>query len=457
MTDSVLRIVYLQAENVKRLKAVRIRPDKTLVRIEGQNAAGKSSVLDAIAAALGGGKWNPDKPIREGTRKAKVLIDLDEIVVERRWTATGTYLGITSKSGATLPSPQAVLDKLMGDLTFDPLGFIQMKPADQVSQLKRLAGLDFDELDAQRAALFTDRTNVNRDGKAADARVGTPANKPQSLEPIDTSKLAADYSAALEHNRKRDAMLQLATNAESEIGYAAQRSNDIATQIAECDAQHKRRCDDLQEQLRAAEGQYETRCLQLQEHLCEAQSQEKQHIDNSARLKGEVDAVKPIEVANLGDQMEHAKGLNEAIAAHQEYERRRKEADLLAASAAELTEKIEALDTQKQETLAAAKFPVDGLTFDADGVSFKGIPLTQASSAEQLRIGVAIGLAQKPRARIMLCRNGSLLDNDSLQQLHDIAEEFDAQVFVERVAEEASPNAVFIEDGEVVETADATP
>ena len=48
--ETSLRIISLEAENVKRLKAVRIRPDKTVVMIEGKNEAGKSSVLDAIAA-----------------------------------------------------------------------------------------------------------------------------------------------------------------------------------------------------------------------------------------------------------------------------------------------------------------------------------------------------------------------------------------------------------------------
>jgi hypothetical protein len=419
MTDSVLRIVYLQAENVKRLKAVRIRPDKTLVRIEGQNAAGKSSVLDAIAAALGGSKWNPDKPIREGAKKAKVVVDLDEIVVTRHWTPTRTYLDVIPKGGgpgSELPSPQAVLDKLMGDLTFDPLGFILMKPADQVSQLKRLAGLDFDKLDEQRAALFADRTAVNRDGKAAEARVGTLVSKPANMEPINTSKLAADYEKAMEHNRRHERLVQAAKDAETSAD------------------ESERRCQELQDELSKAQA---TR-MQLQD---------------LAQLKArELNAVKLLAVGSLSEQMGKAETHNDAIVAYHGYEQRQKEADLLAASSGDLTERIEKLDEQKQTMLAEAKFPVKGLTFDAAGVSFKGIPLSQASSAEQLRIGVAIGLAQKPRARIMLCRNGSLLDDKSLQLLHDIAEEFDAQVFVERVAEEASPNAVFIEDGEVCET-----
>lgn len=62
------KIVRLTAENVKRLVAVEIRPnpDGNLVIVGGRNAAGKSSVLDAIMFALAGKKALPAKPIREG-------------------------------------------------------------------------------------------------------------------------------------------------------------------------------------------------------------------------------------------------------------------------------------------------------------------------------------------------------------------------------------------------------
>lgn len=459
MKNDVLRIVYLEAENVKRLKAVRIRPDKTLVRIEGQNAAGKSSVLDAIAAALGGGKWNPDEPIRKGAKKARVVVDLDEIRVVRHWTPTRTYLDVTPKGGgpgSELSSPQAVLDKLVGDLMFDPLGFIQMKPVDQVAQLKRLAGLDFEDLDVERAALFTERTGVNRDGKAADTRAGTPVSKPKSLEGIDTGKLAADYEAALEHNRRHDGMIQAAKAAEVEVAHAERQRQETQKQVPEADAEYTRRAEEIQEQLVTLGRQYKEQCEQLTEQVRESEEQHKRKVEDSARLKREADAAKVIEVGSLGEQMEQAKRHNDAIGAYQGYMERRAEADKLAKQSDELTAKIDSLDDEKRTTLSEAKFPVEGLSFDADGVAFNGIPLSQASSAEQLRIGVAIGLAQKPRARIMLCRNGSLLDEASLQALHDVAVEFDAQVFVERVAEEASPSAVFIEDGEVVEPETAT-
>ena len=54
MDPKPLTILQLQASNVKRLRAVNIRPDGQVVVLGGKNGAGKSSVLDAITYALAG-------------------------------------------------------------------------------------------------------------------------------------------------------------------------------------------------------------------------------------------------------------------------------------------------------------------------------------------------------------------------------------------------------------------
>ena len=143
-TEPTMRIVELRANNFKRLKAVRIKPCGNLVRIEGRNAQGKSSVLDAIEAALGGARHSPEVPIRNGTNKATIIADLGELIVERTFTTKGgPALEVRTKDGVPQKSPQAILDKLLGDLGFDPEGFVRLKPADQLLELKRLVGLDF--------------------------------------------------------------------------------------------------------------------------------------------------------------------------------------------------------------------------------------------------------------------------------------------------------------------------
>jgi predicted ATP-dependent endonuclease of OLD family len=47
-----MKIIRLNVNNFKRIKAVEIRPNGAVVSVRGRNSAGKSSVLDSIAAAV---------------------------------------------------------------------------------------------------------------------------------------------------------------------------------------------------------------------------------------------------------------------------------------------------------------------------------------------------------------------------------------------------------------------
>lgn len=63
-----IKINALEIENVKRVKAVAFEPTENgLTIIGGRNGQGKTSVLDSIAWALGGGKFEPSEPRREGS------------------------------------------------------------------------------------------------------------------------------------------------------------------------------------------------------------------------------------------------------------------------------------------------------------------------------------------------------------------------------------------------------
>ncbi len=62
-----VKISSLELENVKRIRAVQIVPTADgLTVIGGRNGQGKTSVLDAIAWALGGNKLRPQNPNRDG-------------------------------------------------------------------------------------------------------------------------------------------------------------------------------------------------------------------------------------------------------------------------------------------------------------------------------------------------------------------------------------------------------
>ena len=114
----------------------------------------------------------------------------------------------------------------------------------------------------------------------------------------------------------------------------------------------------------------------------------------------------------------------------------------------ELSDGIGDLDREKADAIQGATYPLEGLTVDDKGVLLHGLPLEQASSAEQLQCSVAIGLALNPELRVLLVRDGSLLDEDSLRLLTEMAEGADAQVWLETVSDGGDVGIV-IEDGTV--------
>ena len=195
-----MKIIKLQSENVKRLKAVEINPDENLIIIGGNNAQGKTSVLDSITMALSGKGSIPVQPIRKGEKSAKVVCELDDLIVTRTFTATGGSLIVASKDGAKYSSPQAMLDKLVGKLTFDPLRFSRMAPRDQSAQLKALVGLNFSQQDQERKRLYDLRTAINLECVELKARFeAIPVHPDAPKQEVSVSKLVQELQLSLIH------------------------------------------------------------------------------------------------------------------------------------------------------------------------------------------------------------------------------------------------------------------
>jgi hypothetical protein len=80
-----------------------------------------------------------------------------------------------------------------------------------------------------------------------------------------------------------------------------------------------------------------------------------------------------------------------------------------------------------------------------------GVPLEQASAAESLRASMAIAIAMNPDFPVALIRDGSLLDENSLRLVEEMAAEKNCQVWVERVGE-GEECSVIISEGVIKES-----
>ena len=430
-SDQSYKIVELRTENVKRLKAVNITPEGGIVEITGENGNGKSSVLDSIYWNLAGQKEIQSQPIRIGEEKAKTELTLSGGLTIRRTFnrqedgSFTTALVVETEEGARFQKPQDILNKMVGDLSFDPLEFTRKKPADQFEILKDFVpGFDFEAEARDRKRAFDARTDVNRrirELKSQAAGISFPDDTPE--EEIDVSALTDELQDLGAYNA------------------------DIETRKG-----NRQRVSDEADRLEIEAKQLDDRAIELRRQADELDEQAKEK-----RLAAQERRAKLLDAGPLPDPKDPSLvrvKIDEATATNTAVSLKRRLGELivqvtdLESEADALTKAIDESDVRKSNAIAKAAMPVPGIGFGDGCVTLNGVPFDQASSAEQLRAAVGLTMAANPRLRVIIIRDGSLLGAAAMRILSEMAVTHDFQVWVETV-ESDRPGAIIIEDGMV--------
>lgn len=438
MEKPVTVIIKLVASNFKRLRGVEITPDGALVQITGDNDQGKSSVLDAISALIEGAEHIQAEPIRKGWDKARIYAELGEgdkvsLIVQRKFTANNRVgtLSVETPDGARLPSPTAVLNAFMGVLGFDPLEFSRMKPEEQYDALRRAVPLeeDIDHLDQLNAGDFGRRTDINREAKTLRAQAeGIRVEEGLPEELLDTSALVDELQMANETN----------ANVERERQRRVVRRRDVDRKLEQ--AEHDR-----------------GRIRRLEQEIEALRASVQEAVDGSDEILRELaelpELPPPLDLQAIRAKLPAAEETNRKIAQRERRKQLEAEAEAKEAAALDLTQAMEARTKVKEEAIAKAKMPVEGLGFGRDSkgngvVLMDGVPFDQSSTSKQIRVGVAIAMAANPKLRVILIREGSLISEPNLAILAEIAREHGFQIWVERVDTSGTVGFV-IEDGAV--------
>lgn len=397
-----MRIIRLEAENIKRLKAVDITPEGDLVVIGGDNGQGKTSVLDAIWVALAGpSKDRNPEMLRQGAESGHVTLDLGELIVHRTWKGDTTTLKVTTPDGAAFSGPQRKLDELLGTLSFDPLAFTRMAPKAQVKTLLDLLELPFDpeEIREHRKAAYDERTAVNRLAESLKGALAQADLDSLPTEPIDVDGTRAEL-------KELQAQAAALRTMEGEYAESVRKHEHARQQVAEA----KKAYDYAQMLLASWEDTTTEAQMRLSTFSFDAE---------------------------LGERLESA--LDSAARHNALYERRsalestKSNYETTLAQSAVLSEQIAFFDEMLAQGLKDATLPIDGLAFGDDGVTYNGIPFVQCSGAEQLRVSAAMAMALNPTIRVMRIEDGSLLDASNMEVLAEMATENDFQIWIERV------------------------
>lgn len=418
-----MKIVQLNAENIKRLVAVEIRPDGNLVEITGKNGQGKTSILDAIWWALDTNKVVQSKPVHEGAESGFVKLDLGEYVVIKKFKVkedgeVTISLTVQNKDGFKAGSPQELLKSFIGNLTFDPLAFTRMKETDQVVALRGLVpGYDFAADDKANKADFDARTDVNRTIRDLKARIeAIEVSGDESEVHVDASTLMAELQSAMDHNSSLD------------------------TEVAKRE-RHNERVSQLKQQIQ--EKRQEIKRIEDSISATEDAVRDLEHDADFFDDVGEKIDLEPIR-----QRVESSEEVNRRVARRKQRSELAGELKSTEEKSAKLTKAIDDRKAAAAKAVRDAKLPVDGLELTEDAVLLNGQPFNQGSDAEQLRVSIAVAGAMNPKLRVIRVRDGSLLDADSMAVLTKYAEDNDLQVWVETVSS-GRETAVVIEDGRV--------
>jgi chromosome segregation ATPase len=429
-----MKILELRAENYKKIKVVEIKPDPTLNILSGANAAGKSSVLDAIWSALDVAEMKrataTTEPIRQGQEKATVMLDLGDYKVTRSWTKTGSTVTVEGAGGAVYKSPQALLDGLIGKISLDPLAFAAADDKKQRETLLSFVkiGIDLEKNKIERDAVFAGRTQVNREIKALE-------NVIAAMPPVPAGTPEAETSAAEVIKAQQDAAAMARENERQRMEFS--RKKEMLAK-SEADAENGAAIiNELKARIQKEEAALASLCDQITAKKEEMKKE-------AARIVSLTDP----DLSVFAAQLNKLEATNKNVRALAEKRKALAELNTKKTAADAMTAKIESLDKEKTAAVASAAFPVPGLSVNDESVVFNGVPFGQCSSAEKLRVSIAVAMAISPRLRVIRIADGSLIDSANMAAITDLAKKNDYQLWIERV-DESGKVGIYLEDGEV--------
>jgi len=163
----------------------------------------------------------------------------------------------------------------------------------------------------------------------------------------------------------------------------------------------------------------------------------------------ESSALVDLDVTDIKSQIDNADETNRLAAVYQQRLEADRDHEALQTKWEALSVRINGLRSLKVHMLAAAEFPVSGMGFGENDITFNDIPFEQACTSEKLKIAFGVGMAINPGLRFILCQNASLLDADSVALVDSICRERDFVALLEMVGYEIIGSGWMIEDGRV--------
>jgi DNA repair exonuclease SbcCD ATPase subunit len=434
-----IKVLSLVVENFKNIEKTEVDFAGRSATIIGKNGAGKSSLIQAICSPIDS-NYIPAKPVKKGEERGSIELTIGGSLHGEEETYTlGLHFSekhkkgritVTNGEGEKVNGGKQFISDIVGNIGFDIQEFIKLgvtssgsisKPGtqEQIEILKKLMPKDvlkqMHDLDKEFKDVYEARADVNRDISHAKSK----------LEGHDFSQDELErYNEVVD----TDGIVSKMTNIEKEL----EKYNKVFSTVDSL-------LDSIplkQERLALLEEKVEALHAEI---TADIDKLDKGEVWLANKTKPSIEAMN-IELSNANihnNKVKEVKSLQDSQIAIR----------LLQENSEANTERLDKIKREKKQIFTSSPLPVKGLTFDEEGIYFKGLPFVEGQhpSSTIISIGAKIGMALNPNLRMLVIKDGSLLDKKTLKWLVTQCEKENYQLFVEMVADNEEVEIEFIE------------
>lgn len=414
-----VKISSLELENVKRIKAVRLVPtEKGLTVIGGNNGQGKTSVLDAIAWALGGDRYRPSSPERDGSvvpPRIRIVLN-NGLVVER--AGKNSALRVTDPTGHR--GGQQLLNSFVEELALNLPKFMEASGKEKADTLLKIIGVG-DQLyllENKEKQLYNQRLTI---GRIADRRQVCQRDAPSMM--ASPRRLSRPMELI---QRQQEILLRNAENQKKRS-----RVQELAQELRQTEKTLEDQTDRLR-RLLEEQTQTQYKLDRLRENLQEARKTAQELLDEST--------------VQLEADLQNIDAINIKVRANLDREKAEAEAQGYSRQYDALTEELEKTRQEKYELLHGARMPLEELSVENGELTYRGKRWDGMSGSEQLKVSAAIVRELNPRCGFVLLDKLEQMDLSTLQEFGAWLEKENLQAIATRVST-GGECSVIIEDG----------
>ena len=407
-----MKITRFDAENVKRIRAVRVEPTKNgLTIIGGNNNQGKTSILDSIAWALGGEKFHPSNAKRDGSvipPNLHMVMD-NGLVIER--SGKNASLKVTDPNGEK--GGQKLLDEFVEQLALNLPKFMEASGKEKAQTLLQIIGVGdkVAALEQEEKEKYNERQAIGRIADQKEKFAKEQVFYPDApKEPVSAADLIKEQQEILARNGENQKKRERVDQISMELTRIHANVMDLKHQLDESELREQQLAEDLDTAQKNAE---------------DLQDESTEELEKS--------------IANVDE-------INRKVRANLDKEKAEDDAKQYREQYNKLTGEIEAARKAKTDLLNGAELPLPGLSVSDGELTYNGQKWDCMSGSERLKVSTAIVRKLNSKCEFVLLDKLEQMDLDTLQEFGEWLEAEGLQCIATRVST-GDECSIFIEDG----------